>query len=86
VLATLVAGFAVATLVVTSSHPGAPLSAVIALGVAFYTVGAHTSGRRSVAGLGTGLAAIVAIDAVSGGAFQPVGGARPGVWLLFAAA
>ena len=40
VLATLIAWFAVATLVITTSHPGAPLSAVIALGVAFYTVGA----------------------------------------------
>ncbi len=86
VLATLIAWFAAATLVVTTSHPGAPLSALIALGVAFYTVGAHTSGRRSVVGLGVGLAAIATIDIASGGAFQPVGGARPGTWVLLAAA
>ncbi len=86
VLATSIACFAVAMLVITSSHPGAPLSALIALGVAFYTVGAHTSGRRSVAGLGIGLAAIVAIDTAGGGTFQPAGGARPAVWVSLAAA
>jgi signal transduction histidine kinase len=83
VLAAMIACFAV-SVSLTSSHPGAPLSAVIALGVAFYTVGAHTSGSRSVAGLAGGLAAIVAIDIGGGGVFQAVGGARPGLWLLLA--
>ena len=85
VLVAMIAWFAVAVLL-TTSHPGAPLSAVIALGVAFYTLGAHTSGRRCVAGAVGGLAAVIVIDVGSGGVFQAVGGARPGVWVLFTVA
>ena len=81
----MIAWFAVAVLL-TTSHSGAPLSAVIALGVAFYTLGAHTSGRRCVAGAVGGLAAIILIDVGSGGVFQAVGGARPGVWVLLTVA
>jgi signal transduction histidine kinase len=85
VLVAMIAWFAVAVLL-TTSHPGAPLSAVIALGVAFYTLGAHTSGRRCVAGAVGGLAAVIVIDVGSSGVFQAVGGARPGVWVLFTVA
>jgi signal transduction histidine kinase len=85
VLATTLVVFAAAFVVTTHGH-GAPLSALIALMVAFYTVGAHTGDRLSLPALCGGLAALVAIDYLSGGAFQESGGVRPGTWLLVALA
>ena len=81
VLAAMLGWFACMVLVVITANSGSPLTAVVALGVAFYTVGAHTAGRRSMAGFAGGLAGLIAIDAASGGAFQTVG-VRPGVWLI----
>ena len=85
VLAAMLGWFACMALVVVTASPGSPLTAVVALGVAFYTVGAQTAGRRSVIGFGGGLAALIAIDVAGGGVFQAVG-VRPGVWLLMTVA
>ena len=41
-------------LVLITDNGGSPVTAVVALGIAFYTVGAHTAGRRSVEGLAGG--------------------------------
>jgi signal transduction histidine kinase len=65
------------------AHAGAPLSAFLALLVAFYTVGSQLAGRRSVATLVAGLAGIAALDVAAGGVFQDTG-ARPGTWLVMA--
>jgi signal transduction histidine kinase len=81
VLATMVGWFAGIVFLVITQSPGAPLTAVVALGIAFYTVGAHTASRRSLVGFAGGLAGVIAIDAASGGVFQSVG-VRPGVWFL----
>jgi signal transduction histidine kinase len=85
VLAAMLGWFACMVLVVITENAGSPLTAVIALGIAFYTVGAQTTGRRSLAGFACGLAGVIAIDAGSGGVFQDVG-VRPGVWLVMAVA
>jgi len=85
VLAVVVSGFAFAAVLSgAGAHAGAPLSAFLALLVAFYTVGAQLAGRRSVATLVAGLTGIAALDLAAGGVFQDVGGARPGTWLLMA--
>lgn len=81
VLAAMLAWLAIMMNVVSINNVGSPLTAVIALGIAFYSVGAHTAGRRSVTGFAGGLAGLIAVDAVSDGAFQRAG-VRPGVWLL----
>jgi signal transduction histidine kinase len=83
VLAAMLAWFACMVSVVITKTAGSPLTAVIALGIAFYTVGAHTSGRRSLAGCAAGLAGLIAIDVGTGGVFQ-TSGVRPAVWLLMA--
>ncbi len=85
VLAAMLAAF-IAAMLLISQNRGVPLTLLIAFGVAFYSVGAHGSGRRSVGAVVLGLAAVAAIDILSGGVFQPVGGARPGVWALLAVA
>lgn len=85
VLATMTGAFATCMLVISHSR-GAPTALVIALVSAFYTVGAHTSGRRSVAAVVVGVATIASIDLLGGGVFQAAGGARPGAWALFAVA
>jgi signal transduction histidine kinase len=85
VLAAMLTAFVVAMLLITQNR-GVPLSLVIAFGVAFYSVGAHASGRRSVGAVVLGLATVAVIDILSGGVFQSVGGARPGVWVLLAVA
>ena len=85
VLAAMLTAFVVAMLLITENR-GVPLSLVIAFGVAFYSVGAHASGRRSVGAVVLGLATVAVIDILSGGVFQSVGGARPGVWVLLAVA
>jgi signal transduction histidine kinase len=82
VLATILAAFAAIVLVLVANNPGSPLSALIALGVAFYSVGAHTEGRRALVGGAAGVAAVAAIDYLAGGVFQSEGGVRPGAWLL----
>jgi signal transduction histidine kinase len=82
VLAIILAAFAAIDLVLVSHDAGAPISALIAIGAGFYTVGAHTAGRRALVGGGAGLAAVAATDYLGGGVFQPVGGVRPGAWLL----
>jgi signal transduction histidine kinase len=82
VLGVMLGWFAFILFALVTKNAGSPLTAVIALGVAFYTVGAHAAGRRSLIGFAAGLAGLIAIDAGSGGAFQQSGGARPGVWLL----
>ena len=84
VMATILAAFAAIDVVLISHDPGTPISALIAVGVAFYTVGAHTEGRRALVGGCAGLAAVAAIDYLGGGVFQSVGGVRPGVWLILA--
>jgi signal transduction histidine kinase len=83
VLAATLIAFASA-LVLISHGRGSPLSALVALGVAFYSVGAYVDGRRAIAGGGVGLAAVVAIDYLGGGVFQSAGGVRPGAWLILA--
>ena len=83
VLAGVLVAFASA-LALISHGSGSPLTALIALGVAFYSVGAHVEGRRAIAGGGLGLAAVAAIDYLGGGVFQSVGGVRPGAWLILA--
>ena len=85
VLAAMLGWFAVMVFVVVTENAGSPLTAMVALCVAFYTVGAHTAGRRSVEAFAGGLAAVIAIDIGSGGVFQNAG-VRPGVWLLMAIA
>jgi len=81
VLAAMLSWFACMVLVVLTNNVGSPLTAIIALGIAFYSVGAHTAGNRSMVGLAGGLAGVIAIDLASGGAFQNAG-VRPGAWLL----
>ncbi|HEY3765411.1 MAG TPA: histidine kinase [Gaiellales bacterium] len=81
-IAALVA-FAAALALITHAR-GTPLSALIAFGVAFYSVGAHAESRRAIAGGSLGLAAVAAIDYLGGGVFQSVGGVRPGTWLILA--
>ena len=83
VLAVMLGWFAFVVFAVITKNVGSPLTAVIGLGISFYTIGAHTAGRRSVAGCGAGLAGVIAIDAASGGVFQ-TSGVRPAVWLLMA--
>jgi signal transduction histidine kinase len=85
VLAALLGWFAWMALVVVTASPGSPLTAVVALGVAFYTVGAQTAGRRSITGFACGLAGLIAIDFAGGGVFQTAG-VRPGVWLIMTVA
>lgn len=84
VLAAVIAALALGVSL-TSHTDGVPASALVALMVAFYTAGAQATGRRSLTGLAAGLAAIIAVDALSGGAFQSHG-VRPGAWLLLAGA
>ena len=84
VLAATLLTFA-AAFVVTTHGQGAPLSALIAVMAAFYSVGAHTDEGLSLPAMCSGLVAVVAIDYLSGGAFQS-GGVRPGAWLLVALA
>jgi signal transduction histidine kinase len=86
VLGVMLGWFAFIEFAVITKNAGAPLTAVIALGVAFYSVGAHAEGRRSLIGFAAGLAGLIALDAGSGGAFQQSGGARPGVWLIMSVA
>ncbi|MEA2426364.1 MAG: hypothetical protein QOH13_2774 [Thermoleophilaceae bacterium] len=83
VLATALAGLGL-LLAVAADPGGVPLSALIAMIVCFYTVGAHEPGRRAVVGLAAGVLVVSAIDAASSGAFQ-ASGVRPSVWLLLAA-
>jgi signal transduction histidine kinase len=84
VLAAVVGSFAFAVVLSgAGAHAGAPLSAFLALLVAFYTVGAQLAGGRSVATLVAGLAGIAALDVAAGGVFQD-SGTRPGTWLAMA--
>ncbi len=83
VLAAMLAAFAVA-LGLTNRDGGSPVSVLIALGVGFYSVGAHAEGRRAIAGGAAGMAAVIAIDYAYGGVFQQAGGVRPGAWLILA--
>ncbi len=83
VLAVMLAGFAAAPSLITHGR-GTPLSALVALGFAFYSIGAHAEGRRALAGGGLGLVAVAAIDYLGGGVFQSGGGVRPGAWLILA--
>jgi signal transduction histidine kinase len=83
VLAAMLALFAVA-LGLVSHGGGSPLSVLIALGAGFYSVGAHTDGRRAVVVAAAGMAAVIAIDYGYGGVFQEAGGVRPGAWLILA--
>ena len=85
VLAAMLGWFACMVVVIVTNNAGSPLTAILALGIAFYSVGAHTAGRRSMAGFAGGLAGVIAIDFASGGAFQDVG-VRPGAWLLLTVA
>jgi signal transduction histidine kinase len=82
VMTTVLGSFAAIVLLLITHDAGAPISVLITFGVAFYTVGAHIAGRRSLVGGCAGLVAVAATDYLGGGVFQSDGGVRPGAWLL----
>jgi signal transduction histidine kinase len=64
---------------------GVPVSAFLAVVLAFYSVGAHCEDRRGLLGGGAALAALLSYDLVHGGLGQ-ADGSRPGAALIFAGA
>ena len=64
---------------------GMPLSAFLALILAFYSVGANCDDRRGAVGGGAALAVLLLYDLVHGGLGQ-AHGSRPGATLIFAVA
>jgi signal transduction histidine kinase len=82
-LGAMLALFAV-TLGLIAEHGGTPLSVLVAVGIGFYTVGAHLDGRRAISSGAAAMLAVIAIDYAYGGVFQETSGVRPGAWLILA--
>jgi signal transduction histidine kinase len=70
---------------ISSGSAGMPLTAFLALILAFYSVGAHCDGRRGLVGGAVDLAALMGYDQAFGGLGQ-AHGSRPGAGLIFAGA